>query len=74
MSKFTRITISRARRAITFEQTVSFSDLTPAELAQIEARATPQDPYEILRERTIALAEYLDCDEATAERIILERV
>lgn len=74
MPKFTRITISRARRTITVEQTVSFSDLAPAELAQIEAQATPQDPYEVLRERTIALAEYLDCDEATAERIILERV
>lgn len=35
---------------------------------------TTWEPYAVLRAKTQHLAELLDCDEATAERILLDRL
>jgi hypothetical protein len=47
--------------------------LTTYEEEQRDVADDSTDPYVVLRNKTKALAELLRCDEAQAERIILQR-
>ncbi len=50
----------------------NFSDLREHELRAVEARnSLNTDPYQVLRAKTLALAEELECTEAEAEVMLL---
>ena len=65
------------RRRIVINQRRTFYtemvSLTTYEEEQRDVADDSTDPYVVLRNKTKALAELLHCDEAQAERIILQR-
>lgn len=54
---------------------VPFTQLHAYELEQVEAKINQfDDPYVVLTRKVAHLAELLGCDEAQAERILLDRI
>ena len=54
---------------------IPLSRLNDYERRRLEqAGSSKGDPYQILRRKTIAVAQLLGCDEATAEAIVLGRI
>lgn len=54
---------------------ITIKQFTEVSIEDIEDTAdTTWEPYAVLRAKTEHLAELLGCDEATAERILLDRL
>lgn len=67
-------TVVPRRKAIVYEATVPYSDLSAADQRLYDEALTAPDPYAVLRAKTMHMAELLGCTEADAERLILDRV
>ncbi|MDM0116904.1 hypothetical protein QTI66_32780 [Variovorax sp. J22R133] len=71
-----KVTTIRPRpRAVQYEpRTTAYSRLSQEDKHAFDEAISTPDPYAVLRAKTLHLAELLDCTEAEAERIILERL